>query len=78
MWWDGKLSGLSIHFQLQKTTIPSTPTTSRVSGLLTESHRSEVKRKYDAMDDRCKWKLSTGRYVEDVLYSIGKDFVSEK
>ncbi|ORZ15301.1 hypothetical protein BCR42DRAFT_416826 [Absidia repens] len=39
--------------------------------------KRDFRQKYHAMDDEKKWKLSTGKIVEDSLYSFGKKCATE-
>lgn len=38
---------------------------------LTDASKTEYKKMYENMDETLKWRLKSGRYVEDVIYEFG-------
>ncbi|CAG8701917.1 9102_t:CDS:10 [Funneliformis caledonium] len=44
---------------------------------LNSNNRKEIEEAYTKMKKRCMWRLSSGRYVEEELYNLGKSFEYE-
>jgi hypothetical protein len=46
--------------------------------MLREKHRQMIEQKYNNMKKEKMWKLSTGRYVEEELFKLGKKLKFEQ
>ncbi|KAI8082662.1 uncharacterized protein B0P05DRAFT_570879 [Gilbertella persicaria] len=55
----------------------ATITTTNTPRLLQANQREQVQLAFEIMDDQKKWKLTTGKYLEDVVYQLSNQYSYE-